>query len=57
VKGVALLIVNHPDRASDQWIWRPAIGRDSESRSRIAQPASSAPTFSSKILEERDVDQ
>ena len=26
VKGVALLIVNHPDRASDQWMWRPNIG-------------------------------
>src|SRR6185437_2583099 len=28
VKGVALLIVNHPDRASDQWMWRPEIGRE-----------------------------
>ena len=28
VKGVALLIVNHPDRSSDQWMWTPAIGRD-----------------------------
>lgn len=26
VKGVALLIVNHPDRASDQWMWLQ-IGR------------------------------
>jgi hypothetical protein len=24
VRGVALLIVNHPDRASDQWMWTPA---------------------------------
>src|SRR5437763_1979071 len=23
VKGVGMLIVNHPDRASDQWMWRP----------------------------------
>jgi len=23
VKGVALLIVNHTDRASDQWMWLP----------------------------------
>jgi hypothetical protein len=23
VKGVALLIVNHPERASDQWMWIP----------------------------------
>jgi hypothetical protein len=28
VAGVALLIVNHPDRASDQWMWTPAIQRD-----------------------------
>jgi len=28
VKGVGLLIVNHPDRASDQWMWRPNIGRE-----------------------------
>jgi len=28
VKGVALLVVNHPDRSSDQWMWTPAIGRD-----------------------------
>ena len=25
VKGLALLVVNHPDRASDQWMWIPAI--------------------------------
>ena len=24
VKGVGLLIVNHTDRASDQWLWRPS---------------------------------
>src|ERR1700691_6234344 len=24
VKGVALLVVNHRDRASDQWMWTPA---------------------------------
>ena len=28
VKGVGLLIVNHTDRASDQWLWRPNIGRE-----------------------------
>src|SRR6478736_2238431 len=28
VKGVALLILNHPDRSSDQWMWRPSINRD-----------------------------
>src|ERR1700682_6263619 len=25
VKGVALLIVNHPDRSSDQWMGRPDL--------------------------------
>ena len=28
VKGVALLVVNHPERASDQWMWTPALERD-----------------------------
>ncbi len=28
VKGVALLIHNHPDRASDQWMWTPAVARE-----------------------------
>src|ERR1700687_328321 len=28
VKGVALLVVNHPDRPSDQWMWTPATERD-----------------------------
>ena len=31
VKGVALLVVNHPDRSSDQWMWTPAVGRDRNS--------------------------
>ena len=57
VKGVALLVVNHPDRASDQWMWTPAIGRDR----RIAQQDRSTrffgTDFSFEDLEERDVDQ
>ena len=57
VKGVALLIVNHPDRSSDQWMWTPAIGRDR----RIAQQDRSTrffgTDFSFEDLEERDVDQ
>src|SRR5262249_41017702 len=28
VKGVALLVVNHADRSSDQWMWTPAVGRE-----------------------------
>lgn len=57
VKGVALLVVNHPDRSSDQWMWTPAIGRDR----RIAQQDRSTrffgTDFSFEDLEERDVNQ
>jgi outer membrane lipoprotein-sorting protein len=57
IKGVALLIVNHPDRASDQWMWTPALERDR----RIALQDRSArffgTDFSFEDLEERDVDQ
>jgi outer membrane lipoprotein-sorting protein len=57
VKGVALLIVNHPDRASDQWMWTPSLERDR----RIALQDRSArffgTDFSFEDLEERDVDQ
>ncbi len=28
VKGVALLVIHHKDRASDQWMWTPAIQRE-----------------------------
>ena len=57
VKGVALLIVNHPDRASDQWMWTPAIARE---RRVAVQDRSSrffGTDFSFEDLEERDVDQ
>lgn len=57
VKGVALLIHNHPDRSSDQWMWRPQIGRDQ----RVALQDRSArffgTDFSFEDLEERDVNQ
>jgi len=57
VRGVALLIVNHPDRASDQWMWTPAIARER----RIALQDRSArffgTDFSFEDLEERDVGQ
>jgi len=57
VKGVALLIVNHPDRPSDQWMWTPAIERDR----RVALQDRSArffgTDFSFEDLEERDADQ
>ena len=50
VKGVALLVINHPDRSSDQWMWTPAIGTRPPHRAcRIAPRASSAPISASKI--------
>ena len=57
VKGVALLVVNHPDRASDQWMWTPAIGR--ERRIAIQDRATRffGTDFSFEDLEERDVNQ
>ena len=57
VKGVALLIVNHPDRASDQWMWRPAIGRDQRIALQDRSTRFFGTDFSFEDLEERDVDQ
>src|SRR5262245_28669436 len=57
VKGVALLVVNHPDRSSDQWMWTPAIARER----RVALQDRSArffgTDFSFEDLEERDTGQ
>jgi hypothetical protein len=57
VKGVALLIVNHPDRASDQWMWRPAIGRDQRISLQDRSTRFFGTDFSFEDLEERDVNQ
>ena len=57
VKGFALLIVNHPDRASDQWIWRPAIQRDTRVALQDRRTRFFGTGFSFEDLEERDVDQ
>ena len=57
VKGVALLIVNHPDRASDQWMWRPTIGRDQRIALQDRSTRFFGTDFSFEDLEERDVDQ
>jgi hypothetical protein len=57
VKGVALLIVNHPDRASDQWIWRPSIGRDQRIALQDRSTRFFGTDFSFEDLEERDVNQ
>jgi hypothetical protein len=57
IKGVALLIVNHPDRASDQWMWTPAIARDRRIALQDRSTRFFGTDFSFEDLEERDVDQ
>jgi hypothetical protein len=57
VKGVALLVVNHPDRASDQWMWTPAIGRERRIALQDRSTRFFATDFSFEDLEERDVSQ
>jgi hypothetical protein len=57
VKGVSLLIVNHPDRASDQWMWRPNIGRDQRIALQDRSTRFFGTDFSFEDLEERDVNQ
>jgi Outer membrane lipoprotein-sorting protein len=57
VKGVALLVVNHPERSSDQWMWTPAIGRDRRIALQDRSTRFFGTDFSFEDLEERDVNQ
>jgi len=57
VTGVAMLIVNHPDRASDQWMWAPAIERDRRIALQDRSTRFFGTDFSFEDLEERDVNQ
>ena len=57
VNGVALLIVNHPDRASDQWMWTPSISRDRRIGLQDRSTRFFGTDFSFEDLEERDVNQ
>ncbi|HEY2016345.1 MAG TPA: outer membrane lipoprotein-sorting protein [Bryobacteraceae bacterium] len=57
VKGVALLVVNHPDRSADQWMWTPAIGRDRRIALQDRSTRFFGTDFSFEDLEERDADQ
>jgi hypothetical protein len=56
VKGVALLVVNHPDRSSDQWMWTPALNRDRRIAMQDRRTRFFGTDFSFEDLEERDVD-
>ena len=57
VKGVAMLIINHPDAASDQWLWRPAVGRDQRVAIQDRDSRFFGTDFTFEDLEERDADQ
>ena len=57
VKGVALLIVNHPERASDQWMWTPALQRERRIALQDRSTRFFGTDFSFEDLEERDVNQ
>jgi hypothetical protein len=57
VKGVALLVVNHPDHASDQWMWTPSIERDRRIANQDRSTRFFGTDFSFEDLEERDVNQ
>lgn len=55
VKGVALLIHNHPDRASDQWMWTPAVQRERRIAFQDRRTRFFGTDFTFEDLEERDV--
>ena len=57
VKGVALLIANHPDRSSDQWMWTPELARDRRIALQDRTTRFFGTDFSFEDLEERDVNQ
>jgi hypothetical protein len=55
LKGLALLIVNHPDRSSDQWMWTPAIERERHIAQQDRSTRFFGTDFSFEDLEERDI--
>lgn len=57
VKGIALLVLNNPDRASDQWMWTPAINRERRIAAQDRRSRFFGTDFSFEDLEERDVAQ
>src|SRR5438552_11919883 len=57
VKGVALLVVNHPERASDQWMWTPSINRERRIALQDRSTRFFGTDFSFEDLEERDTKQ
>jgi len=55
LKGLAVLIVNHPDRAADQWMWTPAIERERRVAPQDRSTRFFGTDFSFEDLEERDI--
>ena len=54
---MALLVVNHKDRSSDQWMWTPAIARERRIALQDRSTRFFGTDFSFEDLEERDTDQ
>jgi hypothetical protein len=57
VRGVALLIVNHPERTSDQWMYIPEHGRERRVALQDRSVRFFGTDFTFEDLEERDADQ
>lgn len=57
IEGLALLIINHADRTSDQWLWTPAIERERRIAVQDRSTRFFGTDFSFEDLEERDVKQ
>jgi hypothetical protein len=55
VKGVALLIFNYADRASDQWMWTPALNRERRVAVQDRRTRFFGTDFTFEDLEDRDV--
>jgi hypothetical protein len=57
VKGIALLVKNQPDRASDQWMYQPSIGRDRRIAFQDRRQRFFGTDFTFEDLEEREANQ
>ena len=57
IKGLALLIINHAGRPSDQWMWTPAIERERRIGVQDRSTRFFGTDFSFEDLDERDVNQ
>jgi len=56
VKGVALLVINYKNRASDQWMWTPALQRERRIALQDRSTRFFGTDFSFEDLEEREAE-